>query len=141
MNTWIYFEVLSAVCNTSLFGHGVQFINKAGSMTFLLPILESCDWANGWSCDKQPVRKIIIKCLVVKILKIDFKENLPQNKNFLSSDIPPCTCCLMFYISFYQWPFSLLCSSLRGVCKVLEVESLKYHITYTTLNIVLHFSV
>lgn len=30
MNTWIYFEVLSAVCNTSLFGHGVQFINKAG---------------------------------------------------------------------------------------------------------------
>lgn len=52
-------------------------------MTFLLPILESCDWANGWSCDTQPVRKIIIKCLVVKILKIDFKENLPQDKKFL----------------------------------------------------------
>lgn len=69
-------------------------------MTFILPILASCDRDNCWSCDKQPVCKIIIKCLVIRILKIDFKEDLPPKTKIACPQSYPCTCSL-FYISFF----------------------------------------
>lgn len=80
-------------------------------MTFILPILASCDRDNCWSCDKQPVCKIIIKCLVIRILKINFKEDLPPKTKIACPQmfIPVHVVCSTLF--FYQWPFSSVYSS------------------------------